>query len=308
MDNLDGPIAPACVPASGATFPIATTMVTCTATDAHGNTGTAAFPVTVADTVGPVVTVPAGMVVEASGPLGAAVSFAVSATDNIDGAIAVTCSPASGSTFPLGTTDVTCTATDAHNNSGTATFPVTVRDTTPPVITTPNAVSTLAPTPLGVTVNYAASATDLVNGQVPVSCTPASGSVFPIAVTTVNCSATDAAGNGAVRAFNVTVTLKPLDAPATLTVGAMTKSTAMLHWTPGADGLAIAYRIYVLEDKPGNNVPVWVLVVDGVKGLSYLVDKFKQPNKTHRFAVTAMDAFGRESIFSAPVDVTLPRK
>jgi hypothetical protein len=46
----------------------------------------------------------------------------------------VTCDHASGSTFPLGTTIVQCTATDTHNNTGHASFTVTVRDTTPPVI------------------------------------------------------------------------------------------------------------------------------------------------------------------------------
>jgi hypothetical protein len=38
----------------------------------------------------------------------------------------VTCVPASGSTFPEGTTTVTCTATDIANNTATCTFTVTV--------------------------------------------------------------------------------------------------------------------------------------------------------------------------------------
>jgi hypothetical protein len=236
------------------------------------------------------------------------VTFTASATDNIDGALTPVCSPASGSMFPLGQTAVTCAATDAHDNRASATFTVTVRDTTAPVITVPSGVIGVSPTPFGIPVAYDASATDLVSVVVP-TCTPASGSVFPVAVTTVTCTAADAAGNTAVpRSFLVTVTLKPLDAPATLTVGAMTKSTAMLHWTPGQDNLAVAYRIYLLEDKPGNNIPVWTVLVDRVRGLSYLVDKFKQPNRTHRFAVTALDEWGRESVLSASVDVILPRK
>src|SRR5690606_1934517 len=47
----------------------------------------------------------------------------------------VTCSPASGSTFPIGTTTVTCSTTDACGNAETCTFDVTVVDVTDPSIT-----------------------------------------------------------------------------------------------------------------------------------------------------------------------------
>jgi hypothetical protein len=48
------------------------------------------------------------------------------ATDNCGPAPAVVCNPPSGSTFPLGTTVVTCTATDGSGNTATCTFPVSV--------------------------------------------------------------------------------------------------------------------------------------------------------------------------------------
>jgi hypothetical protein len=54
------------------------------------------------------------------------VYFTVTATDAIDPAPLVACVPPSGSTFPLGTTLVTCTATDAQGNASTCEFPVTV--------------------------------------------------------------------------------------------------------------------------------------------------------------------------------------
>ena len=50
------------------------------------------------------------------------------AADVRDGAITPVCTPASGSTFPLGTTTVTCTATDKAGNAGTATLTVTVAE------------------------------------------------------------------------------------------------------------------------------------------------------------------------------------
>ena len=53
--------------------------------------------------------------------------YAASATDLVDGSVPVGCSPRSGSVFPAGTTTVTCTATDAHGNSTTGSFTVTVQ-------------------------------------------------------------------------------------------------------------------------------------------------------------------------------------
>jgi hypothetical protein len=55
-----------------------------------------------------------------------AVFFTVTATDDLDPAPVVACVPPSGSTFPLGTTLVDCTVTDACGNESTCQFPVTV--------------------------------------------------------------------------------------------------------------------------------------------------------------------------------------
>ncbi|MDH5243096.1 MAG: HYR domain-containing protein, partial [Chloroflexota bacterium] len=59
------------------------------------------------DTTPPVVTVPADITTEATGPSGAVVTYSASATDDVDGTLTPTCVPASGSTFPLGATTVT---------------------------------------------------------------------------------------------------------------------------------------------------------------------------------------------------------
>jgi HYR domain len=80
-----------------------------------------------ADATPPVVTVPTGLVSNATGPGGAAVSYVASATDGVDGPVPVTCSPASGSTFPIGTTTATCTATDSAGNSASASFTIHVK-------------------------------------------------------------------------------------------------------------------------------------------------------------------------------------
>ena len=53
-------------------------------------------------------------------------NYDASANDPEDGPVATTCAPASGTTFAIGTTTVTCTATDAHGNGAAGTFDVTV--------------------------------------------------------------------------------------------------------------------------------------------------------------------------------------
>ncbi|MFE9816063.1 HYR domain-containing protein [Streptomyces sp. NPDC005773] len=52
---------------------------------------------------------------------GARISYRVTATDAQDGKLPAACTPASGSFFPVGTTTVTCSATDAAGNTGTDT-------------------------------------------------------------------------------------------------------------------------------------------------------------------------------------------
>ena len=84
------------------------------------------FSSSVVDTHPPTITVPSDMTVLASGPLGAVVFYNASAIDDIDAAPSLICQPASGATFPVGTTTVSCTATDSSSNTATATFNVTV--------------------------------------------------------------------------------------------------------------------------------------------------------------------------------------
>ncbi len=124
-----------CNPPSGSTFALGTTTVNCSATNVLNQTTTGSFHVTVVDTTPPTLTLPAAITAEATSPSGAAVTFTATATDLVDGTVTVHCTPASGSTFALGTATVQCTATDLHNNTASGSFTVTVQDTTPPTIT-----------------------------------------------------------------------------------------------------------------------------------------------------------------------------
>jgi hypothetical protein len=95
-------------------------------------------PVFVADTTAPEVVCPADTTIDCAGPEGLAVSFEVAVSDSCDSAPVLVCTPASGAVFPLGTTSVTCIATDADGNSSQCSFNVTVGvDSIAPVIVCP---------------------------------------------------------------------------------------------------------------------------------------------------------------------------
>jgi len=135
-DNCPGVTVQA-VPPSGSFFPVGTTTVTQTATDGVGNTATCFFTVTVNDTQPPTITCPADQSATATSPSGVVVTYpAPTVSDNCPAVTPPVCTPASGSNFPLGTTPVQCTATDAAGNTATCSFNVTV---------TPPAVPTLSP-------------------------------------------------------------------------------------------------------------------------------------------------------------------
>ncbi len=70
-------------------------------------------------------------------------------------------------------------------------------------------------------VTYTSTATDLVDGPLTPTCTPPSGSLFPVGTTTVTCTATDSEGNPATGSFTVTVTAPPPEGipPLVLAVG-----------------------------------------------------------------------------------------
>jgi len=153
----------------------------------------------------PVLTLPERITAEATGAAGAVVAYAATAIDKVDGAVPVTCGQAAGSTFPIGTTTVACSVTDKAGNTGTGSFPVTVADTTAPVLRVPDPLSVRATSHTGAVVTYAVAAADVVAPNPAVSCVPASGSTFPIGVTTVACTAADSAGNVATASFTVAV-------------------------------------------------------------------------------------------------------
>ncbi len=117
----------------GDVFPVGTTTVTCTAQDAAGNPATCSFTVTVQDTTPPVLICPSNFIL-GNDPGACSRSHVAYAAVAVDACSDVTVgySLAPDSNFPVGTTPVTVTATDAAGNQASCAFTVTVNLTETP--------------------------------------------------------------------------------------------------------------------------------------------------------------------------------
>lgn len=150
---------------------------------------------------------------------GAVVTFAPPIASSACGQIvSATCSPPSGSFFPVGTTVVNCTAIDSAGNAANCAFTVTVNQTNPPLPKVKCPGDRIIYTCGSNAVAYwKATATGHTG---PVVCTPPSGTVFPLGTNLVTCTATNACGGKATCSFKVIVKPYPLGAPhLTLTAG-----------------------------------------------------------------------------------------
>jgi len=125
-DIVDTAVAMSCSANSGDTFALGTTAVNCTGTDDAGNSAGGSFTITVQDTTAPAISAHGNVSAIATGNSIATVSYELpTASDLVDGAVAVDCTPRPG-TFNVGSTTVTCTAQDSHGNQASHTFTVTV--------------------------------------------------------------------------------------------------------------------------------------------------------------------------------------
>ncbi|HEU0336431.1 MAG TPA: HYR domain-containing protein [Gaiellaceae bacterium] len=180
------------------------------AADAAGNAGTAARTWRI-DVTPPALRLPAAPTEEASGPIGARITYDAAGTDR--GAplppAAVSCAPRSGTTFPLGATTISCTATDDAGNAASGSFVATVRDTTPPTINAPD-VQLEATGAYGirrtdkalVAYRNAISAVDLVS---PATISVDIPATLPVGRSALLVNARDRAGNEASKRVAVTV-------------------------------------------------------------------------------------------------------
>jgi probable HAF family extracellular repeat protein len=246
---------------------------------------------------------PANITREATGPEGAVVTYTATATDDKDDSVAVDCSPVSGTTFPLGTTTVNCSATDTDGNTTPGFFKVTVKDTTPPTITgVPTDQSVQATSSSGEVVTYTSpTANDKVDGSVPVECSPASGATFPVGTTTVNCSATDTNGNSANGSFKVTVKdTTPPETTITSGPSGPTNDTTPTFSFSGSDNLSQAANLLYSYKVDSGQWSAYSsetsVTLGGASGLSAGL---------HTFYVKAKDEAGNEDASPAQQSFTV---
>lgn len=192
--------------ASGAAVADGAYTVTLSYQDALGNpAATAVATGVMIDTTAPTFSLPANIMAEATSEAGAVVTYTASASDAGSGVASSSFLPASGSTFPFGTTTVNASATDNAGNMAMGSFTVTVADTLAPTIG-----GTFAPLSIvagTVLPDFTVQATtfDAV-GVTSVTQSPAAGSATSAGTLSVTVTAHDAAGHTANVSFDVTVT------------------------------------------------------------------------------------------------------
>lgn len=233
---------------SGSNFPAGATTVTWRATDPAGNFTNCSFVVTVSDNTSPVITCPTGTLtaVSGSGNCLANVPYTVSATDNCPSNLVLTGNASiNGGNFNVGTHNLSFTASDG-TNSASCSFVVQVNDNTLPVLTCPANINAVTDAGLcAATVNWGGvSVSDNCTGvgSASQSAGPNSGGPnFPVGVSTVTYSASDASGNVGTCSFSVTVADNQ---PPTISC-----PTAVVTYSPGACGAQVTWANPVTGDN-----------------------------------------------------------
>ncbi len=280
------------------------TTIRFTATDDLGNSAFVDVVVSIEDTVGPTITPPADITVEADQEGGssatqtliAAFLTAAQASDIVDASPSITHN--APAIFPVGNTPVTFTATDASGNTTTASAIVTVLDTGLPTLNVPAPIiiegnvfgGTTADNPAIIAFVSGGTATDLVDGDLTVT-TDALDPFFPLGDTLVIFHARDAAGNETVLTRTITVvdTTPPnlsatlnLTLPADTPVGASASLPAIVQFLNRVTATDIVEEFPVVENDAPSVFPIG----------------------TTRVLFTASDASGNQRVTSALVTVT----
>ena len=190
-----------------AVFPKGTTVVKWTVTDASGNTATCNQNVVVTDGEAPTLTCPGNVTVNNTpGTCGATgvVLGTPTFTDNCPGATASNDAPAS---FPVGSTTVTWTVTDAGGNSSSpCTQVVTVTDDEDPTITCPGDVTLSADAGVCSASNVNLGTPNTSDNCGVAGTTNDAPASYNVGSTTVTWTVTDVNGNTATCTQIVTVT------------------------------------------------------------------------------------------------------
>jgi len=120
----------------------------------------------------PTITVPSNITTPKTSGSGAVVSYTATATASEELVRTFSCTPASGSTFPIGTTQVTCTAVPGDENTATASFNVQVTTPKHTLTVTATGEGTVTSTPAGIDCGQSQTACSAEFEEVAVALTP----------------------------------------------------------------------------------------------------------------------------------------
>jgi hypothetical protein len=264
-DDCDTNVDIVCNPPSGSLLLPGNYNVTCRATDDCGNFSGCQFQVRVIqDTQPPVITCPSNIVVWGCSNL-VPVVYTVSATDDCDTNVDISCTlpggvvVPSGTPLPPGNYVITCTAKDDCGHTSSCSFTVRViQDTQPPVINCPSNIVVWSCDTAGRPVTYTVTATDDCDTNVTIVCNPPSGSMFPVGNTPVNCTARDDCNHVSTCTFTVTVrpdTAPPVIRCPTNVVLWVCTNRAVLDYTVTATDDCDTNVTIICTPPPGTVVP-----------------------------------------------------
>ena len=254
----------------GDILPIGDTVVTYVATGASGQEATCSFTITVEPTAPPSLNCPADVTATATADsCGTRVFFApATATAPCGGDVVLTSSAASGDVFPIGTTEVTVTATDDAGLSATCTFEVTVSGTGGIEVEDCPADQTLtADSDCEATASWTPPTFSGDCGTITVTSTHQPGDTFGAGATTVTYTATSSLGATASCSFEIEVldrtppTISNCPADIALTASAAT-CTATANWPVIVGTDACGGAVTVTTSQPnGADFPVGQTIV-----------------------------------------------
>jgi 4-hydroxy-3-methylbut-2-enyl diphosphate reductase IspH len=188
-------------------FPLGETTVTWTAVDTSGNSAVTTQTVTIVDTTKPALSIPQDQIVEASNLDETFVNIGQAEAHDITGISSIVNN--APDVFPLGSTLVTWTTTDNHENTTTAYQTITVVDTTAPTIIVPDDITSEAIDP---NTNHIELGELVASDSVGVeSITNDKPDAFPFGSTNVTWTVTDTSGN--ISQTTQTVTLIDTTSP-----------------------------------------------------------------------------------------------
>ena len=188
-------------------FPLGETTVTWTAVDASGNSASTTQTVTIVDTTKPILSIPDDQTVEATSLEQTFVEIGQADAHDITGISSIVND--APDVFPLGSTLITWTVTDNHDNITTAYQTITVEDTTAPTIIIPEDITAETIDPM---INHIKLGELITSDSVGVkSITNDKPNAFPFGSTTVTWTVTDISGN--ISEATQTVTLIDTTSP-----------------------------------------------------------------------------------------------